>query len=113
MPGFYNYTSACLVIRVTVQEKWLIMAPSHSMNDGIDSDLCSLSYSIIEHVAGMATIYPTEAYSPRLTLSGQMHYVPLCYGRAIIQNISGIDSCPTCEGEPLSGKLLFFVEYSW
>ena len=60
------------------------MAPSHSMSDGIDSDLCSLSYSTIEHVAGMATIYATEAYSPRLTLSGQMHYVPLCYERAII-----------------------------
>ena len=51
--------------------------PGQSVNDGIDADLCSLTYTLVERVADVASSYPPRALLAKVDIESAYRLVPV------------------------------------
>ena len=62
--------------------KWRLITdlsypPGYSVNDGIDPDLCSLSYCTVDHVAAVAAAYSRGALLAKIDIESAYRLIPV------------------------------------
>ena len=55
----------------------LLYPPGYSVNDGIDPDLCSLSYCTVDHVAAVAAAYSRGALLAKIDIESAYRLIPV------------------------------------
>ena len=54
-----------------------LIPPGYSVNDGIDPDLCSLSYCTVDHVAAVAATYSRGALLAKIDIESAYRLIPV------------------------------------